>query len=53
MVKRVIVPIVLGALGTIPGKLSGSIEKMKIENGIRSFQYRYIIYIYIYIYIYI
>ena len=50
MVKTVIVPVVLGALVTIPGKLSGSIEKMKIEKEIGSFQNRYI-YIYIYIYI--
>ena len=50
MVKTVIVPVVLGALVTIPGKLSGSIEKMKIEKEIGSFQNRYI-YIYIYIHI--
>ena len=31
-VKTVIVLIVLGALGTIPGKLCGSIEKMKIQS---------------------
>ena len=50
MVKTVIVPVVLGALVTIPGKLSGSIEKLKIEKEIGSFQNRYI-YINIYIYI--
>ena len=38
-VKTVIIPIVLGALGTIPGKLSELIEKLKIENVIRCFQY--------------
>ena len=38
-VKMVIIPIVLGALGTIPGKLSELIEKLKIESVIRSFQY--------------
>ena len=38
-VKTVIIPIALGALGTIPGKLSESIEKLKIENVIRSFQF--------------
>ena len=38
-VKTVIIPIVLGAFGTIPGKLSESIKKLKIENVIRSFQY--------------
>ena len=38
-VKTVIIPIVLGALGTIPGKLSELIKKLKIENVIRSFQY--------------
>ena len=38
-VKAVIIPIVLGVFGTIPGKLSESIKKLKIENVIRSFQY--------------
>ena len=38
-VKTVIMPIVLGALGKIPGKLSESIKKLKIENVITSFQY--------------
>ena len=37
-VKAVIVPIVLGALEIIPGKLSESIKTLKIENVIGSFQ---------------
>ena len=52
MVKTVTVPVVLGALVTIPEKLSGPIEKMKIEKEIGRFQNRYI-YIYIYIYMWL
>ena len=31
-VKIVIVPIVLGALGTVPAKLSKSLEKLEIDD---------------------
>ena len=37
-VKTVIIPTVLGALGTVPAKLSGSPKKLEIEDLIRSFQ---------------
>ena len=37
-VKIVSVPIVLGTLGTFPGKLSKSLEKMEIDDVIRSLQ---------------
>ena len=37
-VKAVIVPIVLGALGTVPAKLSKSLEKLEIEDVIGSLQ---------------
>ena len=37
-VKAVIVPIVLGALGTIPAKLSESLEKLEIKDAIGSLQ---------------
>ena len=37
-VKTVIVPIVSGALGTVPAKLSESLEKLKIEDIIGSLQ---------------
>ena len=40
-VKTVITPIFLGALGTISGELSKSMEKLKTENIIGSFQYIY------------
>ena len=67
-VKIVIVPIVLGALGTVPAKLSKSLEKLEIDNVIGSLQtavlisttailkslrYGLRLYIYIYIHIYI
>ena len=45
-VKTVIVPIVLGALGTVPAKLSKSLEKLEIDDVTGS----YILYIAIYIY---
>ena len=35
-VKTVIVPIVLEALGTVPAKLSKSLEKLEIDDVIRS-----------------
>ena len=37
-VKTVIVPIVLGALGTVPAKLSKSLEKLEIDDVIGSLQ---------------
>ena len=37
-VKRVIAPIVLGTLGTVPGKLSESLEKLEVEDIIGSLQ---------------
>ena len=37
-VMAVIVPIVLGALGTVPAKLSKSLEKLEIEDVIGSLQ---------------
>ena len=37
-VKTVIVPIVLGALGTVPGKLSESLEKLEIGDVIGSLE---------------
>ena len=37
-VKTVIVPIVLGPLGTVPAKLSESLEKLEIEGIIGSLQ---------------
>ena len=37
-VKAVIVPIVLAALGTVPAKLSKSLEKLEIEDVIGSLQ---------------
>ena len=37
-VKAVIVPIVLGALGTVPAKLSKSLEKLEIDDVIGSLQ---------------
>ena len=37
-VKTVIVPIVLGALGAVPEKLSESLEKLEIEDIIGSLQ---------------
>ena len=37
-VKTVIIPIVLGALGTVPAKLSKSLEKLEIEDLIGSLQ---------------
>ena len=40
-VKTVIAPIFLGALGTISGELSESMEKLKTENIIGSFRYIY------------
>ena len=33
-VKAVIVPIVLGALGTVPAKLSKSLEKLEIDDAV-------------------
>ena len=36
--KTVIVPIILGALGTDPAKLSESLEKLEIEDVIGSLQ---------------
>ena len=35
-VKTVIVPIVLGALGTVPAKLSKSLEKLEVDDVIGS-----------------
>ena len=37
-VKTVIVPIFLGALRTVPAKLSKSLEKLEIDNLIRTLQ---------------
>ena len=37
-VKTVIVPIVLGALGTVPAKLTKSLEKLEIDDLIGSLQ---------------
>ena len=37
-VKTVIVPIVLGALGAVPAKLSKSLEKLEIDDVIGSLQ---------------
>ena len=37
-VKTVIVPIFLGALRTVPAKLSKSLEKLEIDNVIRTLQ---------------
>ena len=37
-VKTVIVPIALGALGTVPAKLSKSLEKLEIDDVIGSLQ---------------
>ena len=37
-VKTVIVPIVLGALGTVPEKLSKSLKKLEIDDVIESLQ---------------
>ena len=37
-VKTVIVPIVLGALGTVPAKLSKSLEKLEVDDVIGSLQ---------------
>ena len=37
-VKTVIVPIVLGTLGTVPTKLSKSLKKLEIDDVIRSLQ---------------
>ena len=37
-VKTMIVPIVLGALGTVPAKLSKSLEKLEIDDVIGSLQ---------------
>ena len=37
-VKTVIVPIVLGALGTVPAKLSESLEKLELEDAIGNLQ---------------
>ena len=37
-VKTVIVPIILGALGTVPAKLSTSLEKLEIDDVIGSLQ---------------
>ena len=37
-VKTVIIPIVLGALGTVPAKLSKLLEKLEIEDLIGSLQ---------------
>ena len=37
-VKAVIVPIILGALGTVPAKLSESLENLEIKNVIGSLQ---------------
>ena len=37
-VKTVIVPTVLGALGTVPAKLSESLKKLEIEGVIGSLQ---------------
>ena len=50
-VKTVIVPIVLGALGTVPAKLSKSLEKLEIDNVIGSslFTYNFLLDIYVYI----
>ena len=37
-VKTVILPIVLGALGTVPAKLSKSLEKLEIDDATGSLQ---------------
>ena len=37
-VKTVIVPIVFGALGTVPAKLSKSLEKLEVDDVIGSLQ---------------